>query len=574
MSYVLRDYQVQCSDLIFEKWREHNSTLLVLYTGGGKTIIFADVIRRSRPGRALVLANREELIFQAADKIHRATGLHCDIEMADQWASTNLFNRGDVVVSTVQTMISGRGERKRMHRFNPDEFGVLVFDEAHMSVAPTCKMVIDHFAQNERLKILGVTATPDRHDRESLGQIFKSNAANLGILDGIEHGWLCDITQQYVEVEGLDYSHIRVAKGGDLNESDLAAVMEAEENIMGVCQPSLEVMFALPPKTLSPIPVPDWGNYLRGLGREARRTIVFTASVAQAEMCANIFNRVVNGMADWVCGETQKDKRRELLVNFSNGKVRAVMNCGVLTHGFDDPGVEVIIMARPTQSRALYAQMVGRSTRPLPGVVDGPDLDTPEKRRIAIANSAKPYCRIVDFVGVSGRLKLVTTPDILGGRVSDRAADLAKKKAMAEGKPFRMARLLTKAEVELQTKQQAEAERRRRNEEARKAGLVGKADYSIEDINPFDQFHIKRSSPYARGYGIPATKNQVVCLANHGIDAHKHRLNRSEAGQIIDQLPATKRQINWLKWQKVPHDPGITMKQASQLIAKRKKEQQ
>ena len=62
-----------------------------------------------------------------------------------------------------------------------------------------------------------------------------------------------------------------------------------------------------------------------------------------------------------------------MLADFAAGKVQVVCNCGVLTEGFDDPGVEVVIMGRPTKSRSLYSQMVGRSTRPLPGVVDGPE---------------------------------------------------------------------------------------------------------------------------------------------------------------------------------------------------------
>src|SRR5262245_39459240 len=100
----LRDYQLNASDSIVEAWRSAQSCLLVLYTGGGKTIIFADVIRRRQPGRSLVVAHREELIFQAREKIERTTGLGCEIEMADLQAATNLFHRTPVVVATVQTL--------------------------------------------------------------------------------------------------------------------------------------------------------------------------------------------------------------------------------------------------------------------------------------------------------------------------------------------------------------------------------------------------------------------------------------------------------------------------------------
>src|SRR6185369_10554713 len=171
----------------------------------------------------------------------------------------------------------------------------------------------------------------------------------------------------------------------------------------------------------------------------------FTASVVQAEACCNILNRAVPGMAEWVCGATEKKKRAEILERFAHGRTAVVCNCGVLTEGFDDPGVEVVIMGRPTKSRSLYSQMVGRSTRPLPGVVDGPE--TAEERRAAIAASAKPSCLVVDFVGNAGRHKLVTSADILGGKVSEAALELAMERALKAGGPVNMTEALNEAEA-------------------------------------------------------------------------------------------------------------------------------
>ena len=84
-----------------------------------------------------------------------------------------------------------------------------------------------------------------------------------------------------------------------------------------------------------------------------RRALVFTASVKAAEMTAEIFNRHRLGMAAWVCGKTDREERRRVLAEFAAGKIQVVCNCGVLTEGFDDPGVEVVIMGRPTKSRSL-----------------------------------------------------------------------------------------------------------------------------------------------------------------------------------------------------------------------------
>ena len=474
----LRDYQQRCHDSIIEKWRAHTSTLAVLATGLGKTIIFAHVIKSMRPRRALVLAHRKELIYQARDKIERATGLPCEIEMADQAASTNLFHRTPVVIGTVQTLNS----EARLTRFKPQDFGLVVIDEGHHGTSPTYRKIIDYFKQNPDLKILGVTATPDRADEEALGQVFESVAFEFDILSGVQEGWLVDVTQQFCCVKSLDFSHVRTT-AGDLNGSDLAKVMEAEENIQGVCQPTLEVVHGLPPHSLDQYPVNEWGAKL--VEKKPRRTIVFTASVVQAEACCNILNRAVPNLAEWVCGATKTEQREDTLRRFSTGETAVVCNCGVLTEGFDNPGVEVIIMARPTKSRSLYAQMVGRSTRPLPGIVD--NIEAASARLAAIKNSAKPYCRIIDFVGNSGKHKLMTALDILGGKVSERAVERALKRVKEEGKPVRVCRTLTKEEVDMKREDEERREAARRDAEARKMTLIARSRYAQREVDPFNR---------------------------------------------------------------------------------------
>lgn len=474
----LRDYQQRCHDSIIEKWRAHTSTLAVLATGLGKTIIFAHVIKSMRPRRALVLAHRKELIYQARDKIERATGMPCEIEMADQAASTNLFHRTPVVIGTVQTLNS----EARLTRFKPQDFGLVVIDEGHHGTSPTYRKIIDYFKQNPDLKILGVTATPDRADEEALGQVFESVAFEFDILSGVQEGWLVDVTQQFCCVKSLDFSHVRTT-AGDLNGSDLAKVMEAEENIQGVCQPTLEVVHGLPPHSLDQYPVNEWGAKL--VEKKPRRTIVFTASVVQAEACCNILNRAVPNLAEWVCGATKTEQREDTLRRFSTGETAVVCNCGVLTEGFDNPGVEVIIMARPTKSRSLYAQMVGRSTRPLPGIVD--NIEAASARLAAIKNSAKPYCRIIDFVGNSGKHKLMTALDILGGKVSERAVERALKRVKEEGKPVRVCRTLTKEEVDMKREDEERREAARRDAEARKMTLIARSRYAQREVDPFNR---------------------------------------------------------------------------------------
>jgi type I site-specific restriction endonuclease len=209
-----------------------------------------------------------------------------------------------------------------------------------------------------------------------------------------------------------------------------------------------------------------------------------------------------------VCGKTDKDERRKTLAAFSSGKLQYVVNVGVLTEGFDDPGVEVVVMGRPTKSRSLYAQMVGRATRPLPGLVDG--LDSADERRMAIGGSGKPACLVVDFVGNSGRHKLMTSADILGGNVSDEAVDRAVAKLKEAGGPVDMAKALEDEEKALEFERAREA--------ARRANLKAKAAWAVKQVNPFDVFQL--SPVKARGWnaGKALSGKQRAILEKAGID--------------------------------------------------------
>ena len=496
---ILRPYQTAAADAIFKEWQENDSTLVVLPTGGGKTILFADVIRRVFPRRALVIAHREELIFQARDKIQRVTGLLADVEMGEYRADGGLFRAAPVVVSTIQTQCSGGDGGGRMAKFDPQRFGLLIIDEAHHATSPTYRRVIDYYRTNPALKVLGVTATPDRADEEALGQVFQSVAFDYEVLDAIHDGWLVPIEQQMVHVEGLDYSDIRTT-AGDLNGGDLAAVMEAEKNLQQMASASLSI-----------------------IGQ--RRALVFTASVKAAEMTAEIFNRHRLGMAAWVCGKTDREERRRVLAEFAAGKIQVVCNCGVLTEGFDDPGVEVVIMGRPTKSRSLYSQMVGRSTRPLPGVVDGPE--TAEARKAAIAASGKPSCLVVDFVGNAGKHKLVTSADILGGKVSEEAVELAMTRAIKAGGPVKMAEALDEAEAELR-------EQARLAEVARRARLTASARFTTQSVDPFDILHLEPVK--ARGWDNvkSLTEKQRSLLAKSGINPDN--VTFAQGKQLIGEI--------------------------------------
>jgi superfamily II DNA or RNA helicase len=535
---ILRPYQNDCASAVITAWQENGSTLAVLPTGCGKTIVFAEIIRRCYPRRAMVLAHREELIWQARDKIQRVTGLNCEVEMGEIHATMHgLFGGPSVVVSTIQTHCAGGDGGGRMGKFDPSHFGLLIIDEAHHATSPSYRRVIDYYRTNPELRVLGVTATPDRTDEEALGQVFDTVAYDYEILDAIHDGWLTPIDQQIVVVEGLDFSHVRTT-AGDLNGADLAAVMEFEKNLQGIAGPAIEI-----------------------IGR--KRALVFTASVAHAERLCEIFNRHRSDMAGWVCGKTDGEERRKLLQDFANGNIQVVCNCGVLTEGFDDPGVEVVIMGRPTKSRSLYAQMVGRATRPLPGLVDG--VDTADARKRAVAASPKPSCLVVDFVGVSGQHKLVTSADILGGKVSEAAIEQAISEAREAGEPVRMADALEDAEAEIQRL----AEEQRQREAATRARLVARARFTSRPVDPFEVLDIYPSGESAWDNGKQLSEKQKAMLLKQGInpDTVTYRQGRQLIAEIFrrwDGKLCSFKQASLLK--KYGFETNVSREDASRIL--------
>lgn len=495
----LRDYQTKALDSAFRCLEEHDSTLIVSPTGTGKTVMMAGLVSRVFPKRVMILAHREELIFQAKEKIERMTGIGCCVEMADARAkdgSIDLFGLSRVVVSSIQTQNAG-GDGGRMTRFDPWQFDYVLVDEAHHAPAASYKRVLQYYRNNQDIKVIGVTATPDRADEEALGQVFASVAFDYEILDAINDGYLVPIRQTVVEVADLDFSTVKTT-AGDLNGKELAAIMEEEKALHEIASPTLELA----------------GN---------RKTLVFASSVKHAERLCEIFNRH-EANAAWLCGKTPKDQRREILGRYAKGEIRILVNVGVLTEGFDDPGVEMVVIARPTKSRALYSQMVGRGTRPLPGVIDG--LMTAEERRAAVAVSGKPTVEILDFAGNSGRHKLMTTADILGGKVSDEVVERAKKKTKAKGSAD-MAEELIKAEQELREEKEKAAARER-------AKLQAKARYKTKAVDPFDVLHIEPGVEKGWERGKKLTEKQANLLRGQGIEPNDRSYHENK--RLLDEL--------------------------------------
>ncbi|MGB9886264.1 MAG: DEAD/DEAH box helicase family protein, partial [Moorellales bacterium] len=324
------------------------------------TVIFASVARElARP--TLVLAHRDELVRQAADKFEMVWP---EASLGIVKAEENDHAGKDVVIASVQTI----SRPNRLAQFGPERFGLLVVDEAHHAVARSYMTVFERlgFMSGAPDKLLlGVTATPMRGDRVGLGAVFEKIVFQRSILWMIRAGYLVDFRGLAVDT-GVDLGDVRVV-AGDFADADLEDVLNTVDRNGLIVRAYLD-------------------------HTADRRAVAFTSGVQHALDLAATF-RAAGVAAEAISGETPEEERRRLLAAFRAGEIRVLANCFVLTEGWDEPSLDCILMARPTKSKALYMQMLGRGARPYPGKQD---------------------CLVIDFVDNTGRHDVMTLPTLFG----------------------------------------------------------------------------------------------------------------------------------------------------------------
>lgn len=324
----LRKYQEDAKSAILREFDSGSGrTLLVLPTGTGKTIVFAstaeELVRRGE--RVLILAHREELLRQAADKVGTLTGLACATEKAEESAEDSWYR---ITVGSVQTLMS----EKRQARFVQNHYNTIIVDEAHHALSDSYRKIFEYFKD---AKVLGVTATPDRGDMRNLGEFFNSLAYEYTLPQAIRDGFLCKIKAQTIP---LDISLRGVGtQAGDFKAADIG----------GALAPYLDLI------------ADEMAEHCQG-----RKSVVFLPLIATSQKFREILQSKGFKAAE-VNGDS-KD-RTEVLKDFHNGRYDVLCNSMLLTEGWDEPSVDCIVCLRPTKVRSLYAQMVGRGTRLYPG---------------------------------------------------------------------------------------------------------------------------------------------------------------------------------------------------------------
>ena len=326
----LRPYQQDAADAIFAKWREFRKLLLVLPTGCGKTIVFSHVAARiaADGGRTLILAHRDELIRQAVEKLHAATGIMAAVEKGDEHGAGSMY---PVTVGSVQTMMRA----KRLADWPRDWFRTVIVDEAHHALSSSYQNVLNHFAGAQ---VLGVTATPDRGDKRNLGSYFEDIPYQYDLRQAVKDGFLSRIVAHTIPLR-INLDNVRVT-AGDFNDSDLGDALAPYMSQIADC-------------------------IIKEAG--ARKTLVFLPLVRTSRAFCDLLRS--KGMDARHADGTSED-RADVRQWLASPGPKACCNAMLYTEGFDEPSLDCVVVLRATKSRPLYAQMVGRGTRLFPGKRD------------------------------------------------------------------------------------------------------------------------------------------------------------------------------------------------------------
>lgn len=318
----LREYQQEALANL-QKMREDKESIALLYqaTGTGKTVT-AVMDAKRMGGRTLFVAHTMELVNQAYETFKKIWGGVTVGKFADNVKELNTH----VVCGSVQSIALN------LDLFDPKDFDYIIIDEAHHASAETYQKLLAYF---EPEFILGLTATPERTDEVNILDVFKNTAHKLDIQTAVEIGALTTVRC------------IRIHTNIDMTKVRFNSV---QYNIR-----DLDVRICVTER--NKLIVNTWLDYVKN-----KRTVVFCASVKHAEQVAEIFKmHGVNAIA--VSGSMKTSERKEQLTKFENGEIKVLCACDLLNEGWDCPKTEVLFMARPTMSKVLYIQQLGRGMR-------------------------------------------------------------------------------------------------------------------------------------------------------------------------------------------------------------------
>ena len=325
----LRDYQQEAIDNL-KKMREDGKTIALLYhaTGVGKTITAA-TDAKAVGGRTLFLVNALKLASQAKETF------------AKVWPEATLGEYTGSQKDMTQTVIFATGQSisKDLEKFSPMDFDYLIVDECHHAAANTYQKIFTCFHPKF---ILGLTATPERSDGEDMLELFQNVAHKMDLKTAVERGVLVPIRCVRVKTN-IDLTDVRI-NGIKYNSQDLESKLFIPER--------------------NQLIVDTYLKYVNG-----KKTVIFCASVDHAAEIAKLL-RNSGVKAEAVSGRDRVEVREKILKDYETGSTNVLCACDLLNEGWDSPHTTVLFMARPTMSKTIYLQQLGRGTRRCPGKED------------------------------------------------------------------------------------------------------------------------------------------------------------------------------------------------------------
>ncbi|MEA4821710.1 MAG: DEAD/DEAH box helicase family protein [Erysipelotrichales bacterium] len=327
--FELRKYQQEAIDNL-KSMRENGETIALLYhaTGVGKTVT-ACTDAKTVNGRTLFLVNALKLADQAEKTFAKIWP-----EAIRGFYTGNAKDKNvDVLFATVQSI------SKNLIEFLPNSFDYIVIDECHHSASKTYQKIFSYFKPKF---ILGLTATPERSDGEDMLQLFQNVAHKMDLKTAVEKGILAPIRCIRIKTD-IDFSNVRI-NGVKYNSQDLESKLFIPERNCLIADTYI--------------------NYVN-----ERKAVIFCASISHATEIAKLLcERGVNAKS--VSGNDKVEVRNKILEDYEHGSINVLCACDLLNEGWDSPRTEVLFMARPTMSKTIYMQQLGRGTRKCEGKED------------------------------------------------------------------------------------------------------------------------------------------------------------------------------------------------------------
>ena len=540
---TLRPYQRACF-LAIERSTSRRKAVVVP-TGGGKTVIFASYALENNL-KTLVLAHRIELIRQTQDTF---LSLDPSVDVGIVMGKMNETDK-QITIASIQTL----KHRKRLRQL-PTDYDLIICDEAHHATADSYlrlfyrygfidlyaagykngKGLQSHWEPNRTL--LGVTATPERTDQESLDAIFDEVVYRISIADLIPD-YLSDF-RCITRDAGIDISHVR-STAGDLSQEQLGQAIEDGGLLDGL---------------------PDVINESLS---DRQHILIFLPTVAASIEATRILNEA-DITASCVLGITPSEERKQTLKDFQAGKIRVLINCMVLTEGFDCPCIDALIVARPTKSGLLIQQMVGRGLRKAPGKKDCMIVDLAFQRRqqdlISVAAS-----------GIFGGFQDLefTRQDM---SILELIEFQKERAPLLQGLHNVLSQRLTQLETEQESEIEIDADEEiveyktpYVDPNVVSEGVMLLLDTALlrrvcgENVDVSECWRLlaqalARTSSFMRIQ--PATEPQKDLISKFGLDTDDlDVLNKADASAIISTFlafePPTDKQLGWLRWKGVP----------------------